>query len=84
MESFKDIIPKCKAFITGQLLEITPYYIPIEKFPAFQKAKNKILMSLTTQNDAFDSRIRFSKETVSNPLVDGVFKMVRRKDAYYP
>ena len=67
----KDIIPKCKAFISGNSIEISPSYIPIEKFPAFQNAKNKILMSATTQNDTFLIQgLGFRKETVSHPLVD--------------
>ncbi|MEY8463389.1 helicase C-terminal domain-containing protein [Streptococcus merionis] len=67
----KDIIPKCKAFISGDSLEISPYYLPIEKFPAFNNAKNKILMSATTQNDVFLIQgLGFRKETVQNPLVD--------------
>lgn len=81
----KDIIPKCKAFVTGQSLEITPYYIPIEKFPAFQKAKNKILMSATTQNDAFLIQgLGFQKETVSKPLVDESLKWSGEKMLIIP
>lgn len=66
-----NIIPKCKAFISGNSIEISPNYIPIEKFPAFRNANNKILMSATTQNDAFLIQgLGFKKETVSQPLVD--------------
>lgn len=67
----KDIIPKCKAFISGNTIEISPNYIPMEKFPVFQSAKSKILMSATTQNDAFLIQgLGFRKETVSQPLID--------------
>ncbi|WP_270243807.1 DEAD/DEAH box helicase [Lactococcus lactis] len=67
----KDIISKCKAFISGNRIEISPYYIPIEKFPAFQNAKNRILMSATTQNDTFFIQgLGFKKDTIINPLID--------------
>lgn len=81
----RDIIPKCKAFISGQSLEITPYYVPIEMFPAFQNAKYKILMSATTQNDAFLIQgLGFKKETVSQPLIDTSLKWSGEKMLIIP
>ena len=49
----KDSIHNCQAFISGKTIEITPIHIPIEKFPSFSKASQRILMSATTQDDSF-------------------------------
>src|SRR5690242_149393 len=46
----KDNIKNCQAFISGQNIEITPIHIPIEKFPFFHRANQRILMSATTQD----------------------------------
>ncbi|MCT4074099.1 DEAD/DEAH box helicase [Elizabethkingia ursingii] len=49
----KDNIQNCQSFISGQILEISPIHIPIEKFSSFFKAEQRILMSATTQDDSF-------------------------------
>lgn len=67
----KDDINKCKAFITGKKIEISPYYVSIRKFGTFSGAKNRILMSATTQNDSFFIKgLGFDIEPIKNPLTD--------------
>lgn len=49
----KDKLENCNAYISGTKLEISPYLIPINKFGTFSRANKRILMSATTQDDAF-------------------------------
>jgi len=65
----KDNIDKCLSFVTGYNLEILPTFIPINKFGSFDKAKQRILMSATTQEDSFFIKgFGFDIESVKNPL----------------
>lgn len=65
----KDNIKNCQGFISGKNIEITPIHIPIEKFSSFSKAKQRILMSATTQDDSFFIKgLGFSPEAVKAPL----------------
>ncbi|HCQ89408.1 MAG TPA: DEAD/DEAH box helicase [Clostridium sp.] len=67
----KDSIGNCKAYVSGQKIEISPYHIPIQIFGTFSAAKNRILMSATTQNDSFFIKgLDFSLNAVKKPLVD--------------
>lgn len=67
----KDIIDSCRGFIDGTKIEISPYKIPISTFNSFYSAKNRILMSATTQNDAFFiNGLDFEIDAVKNPLED--------------
>lgn len=70
-ELLKDRFDKCKGFISGSKIEISPYYIPIELFGTFNYANNRILMSATTQNDSFFiNGLGLSVDSIKNPLVD--------------
>lgn len=65
----KDNITNCQAFISGQVLEISPVHIPIEKFSSFHKAEQRILMSATTQDDSFFIKgLGFDIDAVKKPL----------------
>ncbi|MCI5120541.1 MAG: DEAD/DEAH box helicase, partial [Candidatus Electrothrix sp. AUS4] len=65
----KDYVANCQAFISGQSLEISPALIPMDSFGTFSRAKNRILMSATTQDDSFFIKgLGFDVETVSNPI----------------
>ncbi len=67
----KDVIANCQAFISGQTLEASPALMPIESFGTFSKAKNRVLMSATTQDDSFFIKgLGFDVESVSNPLTN--------------
>jgi replicative superfamily II helicase len=67
----KDSVANCQAFISGQTLEISPTLMPIESFGTFSKAKNRVLMSATTQDDSFFIKgLGFDIESVSNPLAN--------------
>lgn len=49
----RDDFGNCQAYISSKRIEISPLIMPIEKYKVFHKAKQRILMSATTQNDAF-------------------------------
>ncbi|EOU1651667.1 DEAD/DEAH box helicase [Clostridium perfringens] len=66
----KDRLSYCRCYINGKKIEISPYKIPIHSFGTFNSAKNRILMSATTQNDAFFIKgLNFDINSVRNPLV---------------
>jgi replicative superfamily II helicase len=65
----KDSILNYQGFISGNRIEISPYFVPIHHFGTFDKAQQRILMSATTQDDSFFIRgLGFSIEAVKNPL----------------
>lgn len=65
----QNILEYCTMYVTGNRIEITPDYAPIERFTSFYNAKTRILMSATTQDDSFFIRgFDFSKEAIQNPL----------------
>ena len=66
----KDRIIEYSCFISGSKIEITPYNINVEQFKTFSKANRRILMSATTQEDAFFIKgLNFSNVAVSNPIM---------------
>ncbi len=67
----KDDIKNCQGFVSGKAFEITPIHVPIDKFSSFSKAKQRTLMSATTQDDSFFIKgLGFNPESVKNPLVN--------------
>jgi hypothetical protein len=65
----KDSLRDCQCFITGQTIEISPYHNPIELLGSFDKAKLRVFMSATTNDDSFFVKeLGLSSTTVSNPL----------------
>lgn len=67
----RDRLDYCQAFISPTKIEITPLYIPIEDFGTFSKAKQRILMSATTQDDSFFIKgLNFSVEAIQKPLTN--------------
>lgn len=65
----QNILEFCTMYVTGNRIEITPDYMPIERFTSFYNAKTRILMSATTQDDSFFIRgFDFSEKAVQTPL----------------
>lgn len=65
----RDSIEKCECYITGTKIEIFPYSTNIEQFGTFANAKHRILMSATTQDDAFFIKgLDFDLDAVKFPL----------------
>lgn len=68
-EVLKDRIKDCHCLISGTHIEITPYFNPIDLFGTFHRASQRILMSATTNNDAFFIKgLSFSLEAIREPL----------------
>ena len=49
----RDRIKDYSCYISGSEIEIVPYNANVDVFGSFSKAKHRILMSATTQDDAF-------------------------------
>lgn len=68
-ELIKNDIESYQCFFSGKKLEISLISSPIEKFGTFHKAKHRILMSATTQNDSFFIKgLWLNSEIIRNPL----------------
>ncbi len=81
----KDQIANCQAFISGKTLEISPTLTPIDKFGTFSKAKNRILMSATTQDDSFFIKgLGFDVNSVVNPFTNKELKWSGEKMILIP
>lgn len=67
----KDCMIKCDAYISSKEIEISPDCLPIKRFGSFERAKHRILMSATTQNDSFFVKnFGLTLDSVRNPIVD--------------
>lgn len=65
----RDQIRNYCCYISGTKIEIVPYNVNICAFSSFSRAKHRILMSATTQDDSFFVKgLDFSLEAVKNPL----------------
>lgn len=81
----QNILEFCTMYVTGNRIEITPDYAPIERFTSFYNAKTRILMSATTQDDSFFIRgFGFSKEAVQNPLTCSMNEWSGEKMILFP
>lgn len=81
----KDIFSKCQAFISGKCLEIVPYILPISKYRFWTNAKNRILMSASTQDDAFLIKdLDFETNAVKKPITDSSKKWSGEKLVLIP
>lgn len=81
----QNILEFCTMYVTGNRIEITPDYIPIERFTSFYNAKTRILMSATTQDDSFFIRgFDFSKEAVKKTLTCSMQEWSGEKMILFP
>ncbi|WP_426709568.1 DEAD/DEAH box helicase [Cetobacterium sp. SF1] len=78
-------LDKCKMLISSDKIEISPYYLPIEEFGSFANAKNRILLSATTQNDSFFiNSLGFKINAIKNPLINSEIKWSGEKMILIP
>lgn len=81
----KDYVANCQAFISGETLEVSPTLMPIDSFGTFSRARNRILMSATTQDDSFFIKgLGFDIESVTNPLTNKELKWSGEKMILIP
>lgn len=68
-ELIRDELEHCYCIISSGSIEILPLVSPIDKYGFFHDAPMRIMMSATTNNDAFFVKsLGIDKATVSNPL----------------
>ena len=66
----RDRIKDFSCYISGNEIEIVPYNTNVDVFGSFSNAKHRILMSATTQDDAFFIKgLSFSTKAVKSPLI---------------
>lgn len=66
----KDNLIDYRCIFSGTKIEISPYNANIKAFGTFSRAKHRILMSATTQNDVFFIKgLDFSENSVIKPLI---------------
>lgn len=66
----RDRIKDYSCYISGDEIEIVPYNANVDVFGSFSKAKRRVLMSATTQDDAFFVKgLSFSTSAVKCPLM---------------
>lgn len=67
----RDKIKEYCCYISGSKIEISPYNPNVDTFGSFAKAKRRILMSATTQDDSFFVKgFSFSVDAVKEPLIN--------------
>lgn len=82
---FKDVIPKCSIYFSANQLEITIANSKVSRFQTYQEAKQRILMSATTQEDTFFLKgLNFSLSAVENPITSNVNKWSGEKMIVFP
>lgn len=65
----RDRIKKYRCYISGSEIEISPYNMNVDIYGSFSHASHRILMSATTQEDAFFIKgLSFTKDAVVAPL----------------
>lgn len=81
----KDNIDNYKAIISGNHIEITPYFIPMHHFGSFNNANQRVLMSATTQDDSFFIKgLQFDIDSIKKPLIDSSQKWSGEKMLLIP
>jgi replicative superfamily II helicase len=81
----KDDLINCACYISESKIEIVPYAPNVALFSTFSRAKNRILMSATTQDDSFFIKgLGFSLNAVTQPLQDNTKKWSGEKMLLLP
>lgn len=75
----------CSAFVTSDGIEIVPDCSMIQRFNCFTEAKQRVMMSATTQDDSFFIKgLGISKEAVLSPLTNKESKWSGEKMILFP
>lgn len=81
----KDKFRYSTMYFSGRGIEITSYYPIIERFTSFTHAKQRILMSATTQDDSFFVRgLGLSADAIKSPLTSDLKKWSGEKMIIFP
>ena len=67
-------IESCYCFVSKEVIEITPFCIPIKEVRAFHNAKRRIFMSATLLDDSIlIKELDVSENAVKNPLINKMY-----------
>ncbi|RUO39213.1 DEAD/DEAH box helicase [Pseudidiomarina aestuarii] len=81
----RDRLELCSAYLSSSSLEISCSISVIDRFGSFNNARSRILMSATTQDDAFFIKgLGFEIESVLNPIEDKTIKWSGEKAVIIP
>lgn len=81
----RDSIEDCICCVTRSYIEISPYNPNVSSFPSFCNAKQRILMSATTQDDSYSIKcLNFNLESVRDPLTNETKKWYGEKMIVIP
>lgn len=65
----KDCLEECQMFISAREIDILPYAPRVRRFGSFSSARQRIIMSATTQEDSFFIKgLDFDESAVKNPI----------------
>jgi replicative superfamily II helicase len=66
----RDVITSCNCYIAADRIEIKPFLSPVDVFGTFSRAEHRIMMSATTNNDAFFVKnLGVSPDAIRKPLI---------------
>ncbi|MBS7821500.1 DEAD/DEAH box helicase [Wohlfahrtiimonas chitiniclastica] len=66
----KDSLLRCQCIFSGKEVEITPYFLPINKIPSFDNAKRRIYMTATLADDTIlVSHLQANPDSIKNPII---------------
>lgn len=78
-------LEKCSAYITCYGIEIVPDFSLIHRFTSFSQARQRILMSATTQDDSyFIKGLDMNPVSVTNPIINSANKWSGEKMILFP
>lgn len=76
----RDYLDQYFALVSASYIELVPKCLPIQKIPSYFKAKRRIFMSATLNDDSsLIKDFHISKESVLNPLQSDTFSDVGEK-----
>lgn len=76
----RDFLEHYYVLVSASKIEITPKCLPIQNIPSFHKAKRRIFMSATLNDDSALIRdMQVSKKAVTNPLFTNISSDVRER-----
>lgn len=81
----KDSIQNCQAYVNGGEIQIMPLVAPINMFGSFTNAKNRVLMSATTQDDSFFVKVLgVNVQAIKTPIINKKLKWSGEKMILIP
>ncbi|MGG5787946.1 DEAD/DEAH box helicase family protein [Bacillus pretiosus] len=81
----RDYLEYYHVFISGKFLEITPKCLPIQKLPSYHRARRRVFMSATLNDDsALIKDFQVNKKAILKPLESNTFSDIGEKMVLIP